>query len=62
MYRGTAKSLSKQIKMLVLFQLDLVLNAGGGYTGRENAYLNSLLLHDTVIHQEMGRRVSDHAQ
>ena len=33
MCKGTVKSLSKQIKMLVLFQLDPVIGAGGGYTG-----------------------------
>lgn len=55
MYKGTAKSLSEQIKMHVLFHLDPVPGAGRGYSGRENADLNSLLLHSTVIRQEMGR-------
>lgn len=59
MYRGTAKSLSKHIKMLVLFQPDPVPGAGGGYTGRENASLNSLLLHGPAICWEAGRRARD---
>lgn len=60
MCKSTVKSLDKQIKMHMLFQLDPVPGVGGSYIGQENADLNSLLLHSPLIYWEMGRTVQDH--